>query len=203
MRSNRSPLRRCCRRSGAKRGMSKRIGKVSAVVLVGALWVVAASRGAADHERLPLKNRVQKASRTELRLGYGEDRLFGWSMWALDRPWSPTHDRVCLTVDVLGPLAHLPNGQSMGAETGGRGCGPIKAKQGTVVVVPTQGGSQTLPTGETESWQPFDVGVAAYRPSPRSPDFRRWRIRSLEGPCGSQPPRIQGSRTLPLCPLCF
>jgi hypothetical protein len=53
----------------------------------------------------------------------------------------------------------------MGPETGGTGCGPIKSGRGVVVTMPNQGGSVIPPSGKAESWQSFDVGLAAYPPS--------------------------------------
>jgi hypothetical protein len=41
----------------------------------------------------------------------------------------------------------------------------MKPNKGTIIAVPTQGGSLDLPNGEAESWSSFDVGVAAYQPS--------------------------------------
>lgn len=54
----------------------------------------------------------------------------------------------------------------MGPGAGGaEKCGPITPNRGTVVTRPVKAGSQTLPSGETESWESFDIGIAAYPPS--------------------------------------
>lgn len=135
------------------------------MILAGALWLVSSSQGGSNHGRLPVNSHVQKVSPKELRLGFGRVRLFSWAMWAEDRPWSPSRDRVCFSVGVEGPLAHLPNGGTLGSETGGHKCGPIKANRGAVMAVPFKAGSMTLPSGKTESWRSFDIGVAAYPPS--------------------------------------
>lgn len=130
--------------------------------LAVALWFVASSLGGGGHGRLPVDGGVKRVSANELRLGFARVLPWQWSMWAEARPWSSSRDRVCFLVDLLGPLAVLPNGSAMGPETGGKRCGPIKSSRGAVVTMPTKEGSQTLPTGETESWQSFDVGIAAY-----------------------------------------
>lgn len=143
----------------------KRVTAAVAVILAGALWLVASSQGGSDHERLPLKSPVQKASPKELRLGFGGTRLFQWSMWAADRSGPYSGIPVCFSVGLVGPLAQLVNGKSGGPETGDHKCGPIKAKRGAIVTVPVGAGSITPPHGKTESWQSFDVGMAAYRPS--------------------------------------
>jgi hypothetical protein len=137
----------------------------SAVVLTAVLWLVVSSQGASGHGDLPINIHAQKASPKDLRLGYGEVKLFGWTMWAVDSAWSGRRRRVCFSVNLLGPLARLPHGHFLGPETGGHRCGPIKAKRGVIVAVPEEAGSTTPPSGKTESWSSFDVGLAAYQPS--------------------------------------
>ena len=100
-----------------------------------------------------------------LRLDFGEDHSFSWSMWAASRAWPGPHNRVCLLVGLVGPLVHLPNGAAMGPGTGDDRCGPIKSGEGVAVTMPTKEGSITPPSGSAEPWEAFDVGIAAYPPS--------------------------------------
>jgi len=44
-------------------------------------------------------------------------------------------------------------------------CGPIKITRPIKAVLPEKAGSITQPSGETESWQSFDVGVVAFAPT--------------------------------------
>jgi hypothetical protein len=45
-------------------------------------------------------------------------------------------------------------------------CGPITHNHhGVFLSLPTPQGSQTLPSGQTETWEAFDVGIAAFPPS--------------------------------------
>lgn len=143
-----------------------------AAVIVGVValtfWLVASSQGEGSHQALPVGGgHVKKVGPRDLRLGFGDVRLFSWTMLAEEgRQHSSRGRRVCFGVGLVGPLVHLPNGGGvMGPETGGRKCGPIKPTKGILSAVATKAGSQTLPSGKTESWQAFDVGVAAYPPS--------------------------------------
>ena len=137
---------------------------VAAVVLIllGVLWLASVSQGGSDHSRMSMDTHVRKVSPKQLRLGFGEVRLFRWSMWAEGRPWIPSQKRVCFSVALEGPLFHLPNGATMGTEVSGQNCGPVDGGKGTVVTLPIGASSITLPDGTTESWESFDLGVAAF-----------------------------------------
>jgi hypothetical protein len=54
----------------------------------------------------------------------------------------------------------------MGSEVSGHGCGPIKTSRGAVkAVLPEGAGSIDPPTGGSDSWESFVVGVVAFAPS--------------------------------------
>lgn len=133
------------------------------MILVGALWLVASSDGGSRRERLPLHAQVQRESSTSLRLGVGRITTFSWAMWA---ELSPSRDHVCVDTVLAGPIYHFPNGSSGDPGEGNRYmCGPIKTTRSIKAVLPEKASSITQPSGETESWQSFDVGVVAYPPS--------------------------------------
>lgn len=135
------------------------------MLLVGTLWLVASSDGGTSHGRLPLNGRVRQGPPKQLRLGVGRTSSFLWQMWAEAKPSSPSMDRVCIHLNLVGPLAHAPNGSFGGPEVGRNMCGPIKSRGGIVkAVMWVKGGSTSLPSGETESWQPFSVGAVAFLP---------------------------------------
>jgi hypothetical protein len=138
---------------------------VGLIAAAAAVMLLTAATVGADHKPLPLNEKVVRTTAKVLRLGYGKDVSFKWSIFVSDRSKSKAPRRVCFSVNLFGPLAHLASGVAMGPEVGGRGCGPIKFRQGAIVAMPIPGGSVTEPSGETESWQSFDVGVAAYRPN--------------------------------------
>lgn len=136
------------------------------MALAVVLWLVTSSQGGEMDRPLPVGGgHVKKVSAKELRLGFGRVMPWQWSMSALERPGSPSSDRVCFLVDRLGPLVPVPGRGVMGPGTGGEGCGPIDPKRGVVVASPIGDGSIELPTGKTESWKAFDIGIAAYPPS--------------------------------------
>lgn len=134
--------------------------------LASALWFVAASQGGDPNRGMPVGGgHVVKVSPTELRLAFRRDMPWQWNMWAVERPSATSVHRVCLVVNLLGPLFPVPGQGFMGPETGGKGCGPIDPSRGVVVALPHGGGSVEAPSGEDVSWKSFDIGVAAYPPS--------------------------------------
>lgn len=138
-----------------------------AAVLATALWFVASSQGGDAGRRLPVGGgHVTKVSPTEVRVAFATAMPWQWNMWIVKRPSLTSTDRVCLMVDLLGPLGPVRNGLVVqGPEVAHKGCGPIDPSRGVVVASPNGGGSVEFPSGITESWKAFDIGIAVYQPS--------------------------------------
>lgn len=145
----------------------KRLAAAGALILAGALWFVASSQGGGADERLPVGgDRVTKVSPKELRLGFARVMPWQWTILAEERPSMSSRDRVCFSVDLYGPLVPVPGHGVMGpGGSAARGCGPIDPSRGVLVAQSERGGSVEPPKGKIESWQSFDVGIAAYPPS--------------------------------------
>ena len=138
-----------------------------ALVLVGVLWLVLFSGGGQAAGRLPVnEGRVKRTLPMVLMLGEGKLPAWHWRVAAAERTgaWGGGK-RECFSVHMAGPLVHVAGGSMSGNGSVGKKCGPVARKGGVAVSLPTKGGELSLPMGQSEAWQSFDVGVGAYPPS--------------------------------------
>lgn len=127
------------------------IGVIAVIVLVVAVFTSSQFGEAADHRSFPTHaDQVKEVGSGVVRLGFGKIRPFVWSAYVeRGRPGGPP----CFAVSVVGPIHEFTGEGAGGPELGETRCKSSRSQPSQVLAVPIKGG---------DTWQPFDIGVAAY-----------------------------------------